>query len=322
MICITLSGILIGDAALERTAERVGTGVALERQVDDAARPDEGAGSGTPRERVYSAIRDLALELHPAWSGTLVVGPRCDLDRELGYDSLARAELLLRLNRAFGIALPDQLIVEAATAGDVAEAVAAAAPRAAGALPQTAVRATLPEAAAPEDATTLVERLVAHVRAHPDRTHVHLWQGEQVEEALSYGALDRAARTLAQWLVDAGIERGDRVAIMLPTSLGFSRRSSARSSRARCRSQSIRPSAGLRSRTTCAAKPASCASRQGPPPVGWRRASEPRAISPTRPGGGWRSRWSPRLCGRSSSFCRGVDGGTPCSGAAPGRCSR
>jgi 1-acyl-sn-glycerol-3-phosphate acyltransferase len=164
----------------------------------------------------------LALELHPAWSGTLVVGPRCDLDRELGYDSLARAELLLRLNRAFGIALPDQLIVEAATAGDVAEAVAAAAPRAAGALPQTAVRtATLPEAAAPEDATTLVEMLVAHVRAHPDRTHVHLWQGEQVEEALSYGALDRAARTLAQRLVDAGIERGDRVAIMLPTSLGF-----------------------------------------------------------------------------------------------------
>jgi acyl-CoA synthetase (AMP-forming)/AMP-acid ligase II len=76
-------------------------------------------------------------------------------------------------------------------------------------------------ASAPEHAATLGEVLAAHVRAHPDRTHVHLWQSEQVEEALSYGALDGAARTLAQGLVAAGIERGDRVAIMLPTSLGF-----------------------------------------------------------------------------------------------------
>ena len=196
--------------------------VGLEQQIGEDEGPAEGIGRDTPPEQAYAAIRELALELHPGWGRTLVVGPRSDLDRELGYDSLARAELLLRLNRAFGIALPDQLIVEAATAGDVAEAVAAATPRAVLALPQTSVpTAALPEAPPPEDATTLGEMLAAHVRAHPDRTHLQLWQSEQVEEALTYGALDRAARTLAQGLVDAGIERGDRVAIMLPTSPGF-----------------------------------------------------------------------------------------------------
>ena len=77
----------------------------MEHHVEEAEKQAEGAGQDTPR--VYAAIRDLALEHHPAWSGTLVVRSGSDLDRELGYDSLARAELLLRLNRAFGIALPD-----------------------------------------------------------------------------------------------------------------------------------------------------------------------------------------------------------------------
>ena len=180
--------------------------------VKQAEKHAEAAGRDTPRERVYAAIRDLALELHPAWSRSLVVRPGSDLDRELGYDSLARAELLLRLNRAFGIALPDQLIVEAATAGDIAERSRRprrGRPRRCRRPPCR--RRPCRRLAAPEDAATLVEVLAAHVRAHPDRTHVHLWQGEQAEAPLSYGALDRAARTVAQGLVAAGVERGDRV---------------------------------------------------------------------------------------------------------------
>ena len=140
----------------------------MEHQVKQAEKHAEGAGRDTPRERVYQAIRDLSLELHPAWNRTLVVRPGYDLDRELGYDSLARVELLLRLNRAFGIALPDQLIVEAATAGDIWEAVAAAAPQVARGAPEALLTTALPEAPAPEDAATLVDVLAAHVRAQSE----------------------------------------------------------------------------------------------------------------------------------------------------------
>ena len=185
-------------------------------------RAENSESSPPSTERVFQIIRDLALELHPAWSTALVVGAGSDLDRELGYDSLARAEVLLRLNRAFGIALPDQLIVEAVTAGDIAKAVASQ-PRAAVAeMPRAVVRPEQePEAAAPEHAATLGEVLATHARKHPDRTHIRLWRGERNEEELTYGALDRAAREVAQGLVSAGVEAGDRVAIMLPTSLAF-----------------------------------------------------------------------------------------------------
>lgn len=174
------------------------------------------------RGRLYGVIRDLTLELHPRWDKTLEVRDESDLDADLGLDSLARAELLLRLNREFGIDLSDQLIVEATTAGDISEAVLAASPadRAApeSRPPQPIV---LPESAAPTEAETLLEAFAAHVRDHSDRPHLHLWKSEQGEEVMTYGGLDQAARVVALELAQKGVERGDRVAIMLPTSPAF-----------------------------------------------------------------------------------------------------
>jgi 1-acyl-sn-glycerol-3-phosphate acyltransferase len=174
------------------------------------------------RGRVQSVIRDLTLELHPRWEKTLTVRDASDLDLDLGFDSLARAELLLRLNRAFKIDLSDDLIVEAATAGEISEAVAAAVP-AGRAAPQTRVAQpiSLPQSVEPTEAANLLDVLAAHVRDHPDRPHVYLWRNEQEEDCLTYGELDQAARIAAFGLVQKGVEPGDRVAIMLPTSLAF-----------------------------------------------------------------------------------------------------
>ncbi len=69
------------------------------RNSTDTARRDEAW------DRALNVIHDLALELHPEWRKTLIVRRDSDLDRDLGYDSLARAELLLRLNRGFKIEL-------------------------------------------------------------------------------------------------------------------------------------------------------------------------------------------------------------------------
>ncbi len=186
-----------------------------------------GAAEGEPgrtaaRKRTLRLIQDLTLELHPEWQGMLQVGAESDLDQDLGYDSLARAELLLRLNRAFGIMLPDSLIVEAATAEDICTAVANAAPSVPLALGSGEIAPPrLTESPAPVGANTLLDVLAEHVGRHRDRPHIRLLQDETAEEVISYGALDAEARIVAQGLLEADVGPGDRVAIMLPTSRGF-----------------------------------------------------------------------------------------------------
>lgn len=185
---------------------------------------DRLAGNARTGDRVLSTIRDLTVELHPEWRKTLIVRGDSELDRNLGFDSLARAELLLRLGREFNVELPDRLIVEAHTANDIIDAVATAVPGLRREQARGAVRPIiLPESDAPEDAQTLLEMLDFHVSRHAERPHVYLWHSESDEELCSYVGLDDAARVVAQGLIDHGVAPGERVAIMLPTSLDFFR---------------------------------------------------------------------------------------------------
>ncbi|MDJ0640797.1 MAG: AMP-binding protein, partial [Paracoccaceae bacterium] len=194
-------------------------------ETSDPAQASNGiAGNARTGERVLSMMRDLAVELHPEWRETLIVRGGSDLDRNLGFDSLARAELLLRINRELNVNLPDRLIFEAETASDIIDAVTNAVPGARQGRGREAVRPIiLPESDAPEDAQTLLEVLDFHVETHASRPHVHLWHGEDDEASFSYAGLDRAARLVAQGLVGLGVAPGERVAIMLPTSLDFFR---------------------------------------------------------------------------------------------------
>jgi acyl carrier protein len=102
-----------------------------------------------------------------------------DLDRDLGLDSLGRAELVLRIDRTFRVRLPDRLLADADTPRDLLQALLVAAPdRAAvmNALPAAPME--LPEVVAPFTAETLIEILAYHVRSHGNRPHVLLWRGE------------------------------------------------------------------------------------------------------------------------------------------------
>ncbi|MGA9443942.1 MAG: AMP-binding protein, partial [Methyloceanibacter sp.] len=145
-----------------------------------------------------------------------------DLDRDLGLDSLGRAELVLRIDRAFKVRLPDQLLVDASTPRDLLRALLAAAPgrvAAMEALPSELKE--LPEVVAPFSATTLIEVLAHHVQSHGDRPHVLLWRSEDDEQTISYADLNRESCTIAAGLIERGLVPGDRVAIMLPTEPAF-----------------------------------------------------------------------------------------------------
>jgi acyl-CoA synthetase (AMP-forming)/AMP-acid ligase II/acyl carrier protein len=172
--------------------------------------------------RLILVVSELARELQPRKGEHLDVRLDSDLDRDLGLDSLGRAELLHRLDRAFGVRLPEQLISDAITPKDLLDGLLGAKPvqsvsgtRVEVLLPQ------LPETEEPRQADTLLEVLAAHVRAHEARPHIRLWVSDESERSISYGELDRAARRAAVGLLDRGIGAGERIAIMLPTGGDF-----------------------------------------------------------------------------------------------------
>ena len=166
--------------------------------------------------------RDLAHELWPGRRAVDRAGLDSSLDRDWGFDSLSRAELLLRVERAFGTHLPERLLGEAETLRDLVKALAEAKPawlsRA-----ELGARAPAPEAAepAPPTARTITEVLDWHARRHSDRVHIVLLEGDGKETPITYRQLRERARAVARGLVARGLEPGQRVAIMLPTSEAF-----------------------------------------------------------------------------------------------------
>jgi 1-acyl-sn-glycerol-3-phosphate acyltransferase len=173
-------------------------------------------------QRLLRVTGLLVQETHPGRSPAITL--ESALERDLGLDSLARVELLLRLGREFGAVLPEAALGEAETPRDLlrflvpasgpgvlGHAVPAAAPPAAIELPHGAVL-TVPDAAA-----TLVEVLEWHVARTPDRTHVLLYGEDGQSVAITYADLLRAARGIAAGLAARGLLPQQAVALMLPT---------------------------------------------------------------------------------------------------------
>ncbi len=141
------------------------------------------------------------------------------LDKDLGLDSLARIELLARLEKRFNITLPAQLIMEAETPRILLQMMvnqgllvsAPEAPEIFGLDMATGTRDL------PDEVSNLVELLDWHVQYHPERTHIHIIDEDSQPETLDYQQLQQQAGTIAAGLQYSGVAPGDKVAIMLPT---------------------------------------------------------------------------------------------------------
>ncbi|MGZ6022454.1 MAG: AMP-binding protein [Rhizomicrobium sp.] len=171
---------------------------------------------------LLAATRDVAVMLRPHRRLTLRVGLDSALDRDLGFDSLGRVELLLRLERVFHIRLPEALLSEAETPRDLLEAVLNTA--AGGQAQHRAEIASLALEAVevtPQAAQTLIDVLEWHVRAHPERPHILLDDGARTTATISYRKLRDSAAAVGAGLQAAGLKPGQTVAIMLPTSEEF-----------------------------------------------------------------------------------------------------
>src|SRR5258706_5493190 len=176
--------------------------------------------TGISAERLLQVVAAVAKEARPN------VEPHAGLDtsleKELGLDSLARVELVLRLEKEFGVALPEQALATSETprdllrfllsgAGQASRAAAAGAARVAGAPQGEGVRAP-----SESQAQTLTEALEYHVERQPDRLTVFMYE-DQKEFPLSYKALWDGALGYAANLWQAGLQPGQRGAIILST---------------------------------------------------------------------------------------------------------
>lgn len=146
------------------------------------------------------------------------------LDRDLAFDSLGRMELLLRVEREFGVDLPEDTLARAETVGALLDAVLAARGRAAPRRERApvATQAAQPvetpaQPSEPAAASTLLDVLNWHLAAHAERTQItHLADG--AFESISFRRLADGAAAVAAGLQRAGLEPRQCVAIMLPTS--------------------------------------------------------------------------------------------------------
>ncbi len=178
---------------------------------------------GLSTEAVLEQVRQLATELHPRRKHFSHITLDSALDRDLGFDSLSRVELFLRLERAFAVKLPEQLLASAETPRDLWRTLVSA-----GATARRGVSSRVERTVeldemegTPHAAETLLEMLDWHVLSHPQRPHVYLYGDEDDPEVITYAILADGARTLATGLQSRGLLPGQTVAIMLPTSRDY-----------------------------------------------------------------------------------------------------
>ena len=169
-------------------------------------------------DQVLDIVAGLVTEL----AGGAARRPTLDdsLDRDLGISSLERVELLLRLEHAFGVRLPDSVMAEASTPRDLVTAIFHAAPAAAEATPRMR-DITAPATSVPTTARSLVEALRWHAEHTPERIHIHLRNDAGTETPITYGELVMASTAVAGGLRNLGVTKGDRVALMLRTERAF-----------------------------------------------------------------------------------------------------
>jgi 1-acyl-sn-glycerol-3-phosphate acyltransferase len=173
---------------------------------------------------VLGIADELARELRSGQPPARQAQLDSNLERDLGFDSLERAELLLRIEKAFDVRLPARTLVTAETPRDLVRSVQAGSTSRPQALTVATTAVAAPAAAIPEQATTLLDVVRWHADAHPERTHLTLLieaeEGAR-EEPITYRELRDQASRVATGLVAGGLESGQSVAIMLPTSLEF-----------------------------------------------------------------------------------------------------
>ncbi len=176
----------------------------------------------TPESLVNLVVK-LMKELHPEAASHQEITLDSSLDRDLGLDSLARMELLVRLEKKYGSRLPEKILAYAETPRDllrhlthtsrekITEPVTKGMPQA---KPGERLEAGFAKAG------TLLEVLEQQAQLQPDTLHITLLE-EDGETNITYGMLRQKAIRVAVCLRRFQLDPRETVAIMLPTGADY-----------------------------------------------------------------------------------------------------
>lgn len=179
--------------------------------------PAQPVGADTAA-RLLALIGEFAAEVHPRQASQPAL--HSSFERELGFDSLARVELMQRVGNAFGVELPPEALSEADNAADLLSLLGQAAGvnvEAPAAIDLAAARS----APLPDQAQTLLEVLEWQASHQPDQVHIVLHDDRHGEHPLRYRDLLEAAREVAAGLAGHGLLPRQTVALMLPTGTDY-----------------------------------------------------------------------------------------------------
>ena len=177
--------------------------------------------SSSNAELLLDIVRSLAHEFRPNAPAIEHMGLDHSLERDFGLDSLARVELLIRIERTLGVKLGEKAFTDAETPRDLLKQIAGTKSVA------TPVPVEIPAFAeakayhSPDTASTLIEILDWHVATHAEQVHLTLYDEDEHPEDITYLMLQEHAKALTAGLHQHGLGSGDKVAIMFPTGREF-----------------------------------------------------------------------------------------------------
>lgn len=179
--------------------------------------------SAVSAESLLPIVAQLMAELHPDVALQRPLTLDSDLNRDLGLDSLARMELLTRLEKVFGVKLPERELVTAETPRDILRYLNRERP-----VSDNSSAMPMPERYEEAErrqvglagVQTLLDALEQHVQLQPDSSHIILLEDDN-EIRISYGMLQREGLKVAAQLRRLDLEPGETVAVMLPTGADY-----------------------------------------------------------------------------------------------------
>ncbi len=171
-------------------------------------------------EKLFKVVTDLLRELYGDYALPRI-SRKALIARDLGIDSLGKIELFHRLEDSFRCRLPISLLEETETLDEIVVVLAG----------QTGAEITFDRSTlltnpaqtggAFVKTDTIIESILAYVEADPLRPHIYLQDEFGNEKCITYGDLFENARKVAQGLAAKGLQYGQTVAIILPTSEEF-----------------------------------------------------------------------------------------------------
>lgn len=174
-------------------------------------------------ELLIHEIRQLIKELHPELRSQPNITLDSVLDRDLGLDSMARMELLARLEGAFELHLHEEVITIAETPRDILRSLKKDSGNHSG-----SISGIIPEnhqtsepCLIADQALTLTDVLIGHAKTQGEQVHIYLEQFSNESTTISYSELLNKAENVAANLQQRFLQPGDSVAIMLPTGVDY-----------------------------------------------------------------------------------------------------